>query len=556
MDDLELNGTGYPTDEPAKEPEQTTQIPEQPPVQTPPSGFYAWSGAPQPQQPQQQEMPRQKESPFANSPYVRVAPQQPSVQPPQPPVPPQPVQRPTPPQPPVPPQAAQRPTPPQPPVSPQATQRPTPPRPPRQKKSPLPVIAIITCVVVLVAVLVSALAVGGKFKAYEDRLSAYAQQIDQLEDKLSAANRPQSGGSEQSTATNDVPVRLPSAEGVMTPAQVYARCVPSVVAIHCTGTAGNGFGQLYETASSGSGFVLSADGYIVTNYHVVENSKSIEISMYDGTTYKAEYIGGNEANDIALIKVDAQNLPPVTIGSSSDLIVGDQVAAIGNPLGELASTLTVGYVSAKDRIVTSEGTQINMLQTDAAINPGNSGGPLFNMYGEVVGITSAKYSGTTDSGATIEGIGFAIPTDDVMMMLEDLRTFGYITGGYLGVTVSEVSQEASDLYGLPQGVLVRDVMPGSCAEKAGMRSQDIIVDLGGNEVKNLNGLSRALNKCKAGQEVVVTVYRSGKEVELTVVLDERPQGEEPEVTEPAPTEQYTPWPGNGFMDDWFGQFFG
>ena len=534
MDDLEFNGTGYPTGEPAKEPEQTAQIPEQPPVQTPPTGFYAWSGTPQPQQPQQYEAPR-KESPFANSPYVRVAPQQP-VQQPQPPVPPQ---RPV--------------TPPQPP-----RQAPVPPRPqpPRQKKSILPVLSIIACAVVLIAVLLSTVLTNGKIKDCDKRLDAYAQRIEQLENQLAAVGRPQSG-TQQNTATHDTPVRLPSAEGVMTPAQVYAQCVPSVVAIHCTGTAGNGFGQLYETASSGSGFVLSADGYIVTNYHVVENSKSIEISMYDGTTYQAEYIGGNEANDIALIKVDAHDLPPVTIGSSSDLIVGDQVAAIGNPLGELASTLTVGYVSAKDRIVTSEGTQINMLQTDAAINPGNSGGPLFNMYGEVVGITSAKYSGTTDSGATIEGIGFAIPTDDVMMMLEDLRTFGYITGGYLGVTVSEVSQEASDLYGLPQGVLVRDVMPGSCAEKAGMRSQDIIVDLGGNEVKNLNGLSRALNKCKAGQEVVVTVYRSGKEVELTVVLDERPQEEqEPEVTEPAPTEQYTPWPGNGFMDDWFGQFFG
>ena len=548
MDDLELNGTGYPTDEPAKEPEQTTQIPEQPPVQTPPSGFYAWSGAPQPQQ---YEAPR-KESPFANSPYIRVTPpQQEPVQPTQPPV-----QRPQPPvqppQPPVPPR--QTVTPPQPP---RVNPAPPRPQPPRQKKSPLPVLSIIACGLMVVAMLLLALVMNGRIDKYENLLSSYAQQIDRLEDQLAAAGRPQGGGSQMSTATQDTPVRLPSAEGVMTPAQVYAQCVPSVVAIHCTGTAGNGFGQLYETASSGSGFVLSADGYIVTNYHVVENSKSIEISMYDGTTYQAEYIGGNEANDIALIKVDAHDLPPVTIGSSSDLIVGDQVAAIGNPLGELASTLTVGYVSAKDRIVTSEGTQINMLQTDAAINPGNSGGPLFNMYGEVVGITSAKYSGTTDSGATIEGIGFAIPTDDVMMMLEDLRTFGYITGGYLGVTVSEVSQEASDLYGLPQGVLVRDVMPGSCAEKAGMRSQDIIVDLGGNEVKNLNGLSRALNKCKAGQEVVVTVYRSGKEVELTVVLDERPQEEqEPEVTEPAPTEQYMPWPGDGFMDDWFGQFFG
>jgi len=548
MDDLEFNGTVPSGEEPIKAPPQTPEVPQQPieqpqkPVEQPASepSFYAWSGA---TQPVQKPAPRQKESPFANSPYVTAAPQQPSapvrqetpyvnhtvpVQPQQPrPVPPPPLR--------VPPQ-------------------------PRQKKSPLPVLSIIACAAVAVmlvsTILVNSSKINGLKKGYDERLNAYAQRIEQLEDQLGANQNTIPGRPTLGTATDDQAVVAP-VTGLMTPAQVYTQCVPSVVAINCTGTAYNGFGQYAQTASSGSGFVLSEDGYIVTNYHVVEGSNSIEICMYDGTTYKAEYIGGNETNDIALVKVDAKNLPPVTIGSSSDLIVGDQVAAIGNPLGELASTLTVGYISAKDRIVTSEGTQINMLQTDAAINPGNSGGPLFNMYGEVVGITSAKYSGTTDSGATIEGIGFAIPTDDVMMMLEDLKNFGYITGGYLGVTVSEVDQETSQLYGLPQGVLVRDVMPDSCAEKAGMRSQDIIIDLGGNEVKNLNSLSRALNKFKGGEEVIVTVYRSGSEVELTVVLDERPQDEanQPQVTEPA-TEQYNPWPGDSFFDDWFGQFFG
>ena len=529
MDDLDINGTEPQLDTPTKEPEQTTaQAPQQPVAPPQEPGFYAWSGTPQHQQ---VPVAPKKESPFANSPYARVVPEQPQQ-----------------PQPVAPVQSQSVPTP-----------RPkTPEQPPKapQKRSVLPLLSLLACAASLVLVLVTFLITNSELNTlqniYGERLDACADRIEQLEEQLDAAQFPDTP--QLTPSTDDTPVRVPS-DGTLTPAQVYAQCVPSVVAINCTGTASNGFGQIMETSSSGSGFVLSEDGYIVTNYHVVEDSKTIEISMYDGTTYKAKYIGGNEANDIALIKVDAHDLPPVTIGSSSDLIVGDQVAAIGNPLGELASTLTVGYISAKDRIVTSEGTQINMLQTDAAINPGNSGGPLFNMDGEVVGITSAKYSGTTDSGATIEGIGFAIPTDDVMMMLEDLRTFGYITGGYLGVTVSEVDEETSKLYGLPQGVLVRDVMPGSCAEKGGMRSQDIIIDLAGHEVKNLNSLSRALNKCKAGQEVTVTVYRSGQEVELTVVLDERPQEEEPEVTEPA-VEQYVPWPGNGFMDDWFGQFFG
>ena len=497
MDDLERNGTEPLEQVPPKEP---VEMPEEPQAPDEPICEAA----------EQPVTAPKKESPFANAPYIITPP-------------------------------AEEPT--QPVVK--AKKCCT------GKKHILPLIALLVCVTLLVAVFLLNNQLNTVREDYTKRLKAQDQQIEKLENLMGLL---QNGtGPQYSTATHDTPVRVPG--NAMTPAQVYAQCVPSVVAINCTGIGYNNFGQAAQTASSGSGFVLTSDGYIVTNYHVVDNSTKIEICMYDGTTYKAEYIGGNEANDIALIKVEAKNLPPVTIGSSSDLIVGDQVAAIGNPLGELASTLTVGYVSAKDRIVTSEGTQINMLQTDAAINPGNSGGPLFNMYGEVIGITSAKYSGTTNSGATIEGIGFAIPTDDVMMMLEDLRNFGHITGGYLGVTVSEVDQETSELYGLPLGLLVRDVMPDSCAEKAGMRPQDIIINLAGNEITNLNSLSRALNKCKAGQEVTVTVYRSGREVDLTVILDERPQEEKPQATEPT-TQPYNPWPGDSYLDDWFGQFFG
>ena len=533
MDDLEFNGIAPQGDEPINEPIPASDAPQMPFEQPQSPSFYAWSGV---SQPVQSAAPQKKESPFANSPYVTAAPQQSTVRQENP---------------------YTAPYIGEVPVRPQQSRPGPPPQPPKPPQPLLPVLSIIACGVVAAVLVGSLIVTNGQLTGLRQRLNDSANRIEQLEDQLAANQNATITRPQQNPATNDQPVMTP-VTSMMTPAQVYAQCVPSVVAINCTGTAYNGFGQYYsKTASSGSGFVLSEDGYIVTNYHVVEGSNSIEICMYDGTTYKAEYIGGNEANDIALVKVNAKNLPYVTIGSSSDLIVGDQVAAIGNPLGELAATLTVGYISAKDRIVTSEGTQINMLQTDAAINPGNSGGPLFNMYGEVIGITSAKYSGTTNSGATIEGIGFAIPTDDVMMMLEDLKNFGYVTGGYLGVSVSEVDQNASQLYGLPQGVLVRDVMPGSCAEKAGMRTQDIIINLGGNEVKNLNGLSRALNKCKAGQEVIVTVYRSGREVELTVVLDERLREEssQPQATEPA-TDSYSPWPGDDFFNDWFGQFFG
>ena len=240
----------------------------------------------------------------------------------------------------------------------------------------------------------------------------------------------------------------------------------------------------------------------------------------------------------------------MTIGSSSKPIVGDQVEAVGNALGELSSTMTVGYISAIDRIVTTEGSQINMIQTDAAINSGNSGGPLFNMKGEVVGIVSAKYSGTTTSGASIEGIGFAIPMDDVIGMLEDLKEYGYVTGGYLGVTVSDMDAQDAQQYGLPMGVLVHSVTPGTCAEKGGMKAQDILVELGGYDIKNMNDLTRALRQFNGGDEVTAVVYRTseGGEVILTLTLDSKPM----DTTEQTPDEP----PSQGTTDDWFDHFFG
>ena len=345
-------------------------------------------------------------------------------------------------------------------------------------------------------------------KSFDEKLAVLRQEMDQL--------APGSGGNSVTGTPG------PEVEGELTPAQVYAQNVDSVVALECTVTQ-DYFGQTVSGVTSGSGFVLTADGYIVSNYHVVANTKTITVTFNDGTKYTAKFVGGDESNDIALVKVDAKDLRPVQIGSSDALIVGDKVAAVGNPLGELASTLTVGYVSAKDRIVTTDGTQINMLQTDAAINPGNSGGPLFNMLGQVIGITTAKYSGLTDSGATIEGIGFAIPMDDVYGMLEDLRQYGYITGAYLGVSVSDVDPTVAEVYGLPLGTLVRDVVEGGCADKGGIKVSDIIVNLGGYEIKNINDLSRALRKFKAGDEITATVHRGGTLVQLALVLDEKPQ---------------------------------
>lgn len=339
----------------------------------------------------------------------------------------------------------------------------------------------------------------------------------------------------------------------LTPGQVYSENVKSVVAISNESTT-NYFGQVSETASSGSGFILTEDGYVVTNYHVIENATKLTVLTHDGTEYDAKVVGYDATNDVALLKVEATGLPAVTVGSSDDLIVGDMVEAIGNPLGELTSTMTVGYVSAKSRDVTANGNTINMLQTDAAINPGNSGGPLFNMKGEVVGITTAKYSGTTSSGATIEGIGFAIPIDDVIDMIQDLKDYGYVTGAYLGITVRTMDKDTASAYNLPTGSYVDTVTDGSCAQKAGLQPKDIIVGLGDYTVTSNTDLTRALRKYKAGETVELRVYRSGKELTLNVTLDEKPNTTTTDDST-TPTGQGE-LPSNGDYEEWFKYFFG
>lgn len=338
-------------------------------------------------------------------------------------------------------------------------------------------------------------------------------------------------------------------EGLLTPGQVYEQNVDAVVAIaaYSSGAMQNGQSGTYQ--SMGSGFILSDDGYVVSNYHVVENTETIEVITSDGSVYKAVLVGYDATNDLALLKVEAENLAFVTLGSSDQLQVGDQVAAIGNPLGELTSTLTVGYVSAKDRIVATDGSSINMLQTDAAINSGNSGGPLFNMMGEVVGITTAKYSGMSSSGVSIEGIGFAIPMDDVVDMIDDLRYLGYISGAYLGVMVMDVEAAAQN-YGLPAGAYVDEVTRGYAAEAAGMLAGDIIIQLGGYEISNVTELTRMLRRFEPGQTVSVTVYRAGKEIQLRVTLDEKPRTQNPSQSQ---TQPY-PMPDDEGFEDWYRDF--
>lgn len=315
---------------------------------------------------------------------------------------------------------------------------------------------------------------------------------------------------------NNINSGIPSVpEGPLTPGQVYAQNVDAVVAVICTLTGGQSFG---------SGFIISPDGYIVSNYHVVEGANSIVVNTTDGMTHKAQLVGYDDIYDVSLLKIIGTDLPYVTLGSSDALAVGDQVAAIGNPLGdELASTLTVGYVSGKEREISTDGTAINMIQTDAAINSGNSGGPLFNMRGEVIGITTAKYSGASSTGATIEGIGFAVPVDDIKDSLADLKEFGYVRSAYLGIMAREMDRTTAEMYGLPLGVYVDSVTEGNCAQLAGIQAKDIIIDLGGYEIHTFADLSRALRKLPAGEQTTVTVYRAGREISMFIILDEKPR---------------------------------
>ena len=372
------------------------------------------------------------------------------------------------------------------------------------------------------------------------QLEAMESEIEVLRAELDALSKVSEG--ESVSGTPNV-----TADGSLTPGQVYAKNERSVVLID-------------TDVATGSGFIITADGYVVTNYHVVEDARTIHVVLFDNTSYTAALTGYDASNDVAVLKMEGEKFQPVKLGSSDDLIVGDQVVAIGNPLGELTSTLTVGYVSAKGRDVSTDTTTINMIQTDCAINSGNSGGPLFNMKGEVVGITSAKYSGQSASGASIEGIGFAIPMDDAAGIIDDLMEFGYVRSAYLGVTVYTVQPSDAEMFGRPLGCLVNEVTPGSCAHAAGLLKADVITGLGGYKVESYTDLSRALRTFNGGETTTITVDRNGQKLVLEITLDERPRENQSAApgNDPSgmPENNSSEMPENGTYEDWFKYFFG
>ena len=298
---------------------------------------------------------------------------------------------------------------------------------------------------------------------------------------------------------------------------VVEQCANSVVEIQTESvTNGSNPFQQYVSSGAGSGVILTQDGYIVTNHHVIEDANSITVRTRSGDEYNASLIGSDEQSDLAVLKIDATGLTPAVLGDSTTLEVGDLAIAIGNPLGELGGSVTSGIISALDREMTIDGQTMTLLQTDAAVNPGNSGGGLFNANGDLIGIVNAK-----SSGENVEGIGFAIPISTATDIIDELIANGEVTSRpTLGVSLYNVEDEmtASQLGVDSTGVYIVQIVDGGAADNAGLRSGDRIVSVDGSEVSSASDVRAALNKHKIGESISITVERNGQTQEFDVAL--------------------------------------
>ncbi len=309
--------------------------------------------------------------------------------------------------------------------------------------------------------------------------------------------------------------------------EIAAKAQPTVVAISTSGVTTTIYGPI-QFEGAGSGVIVSSDGYIVTNNHVISNAKSIDVVLATGQSYPAELVGTAPNNDIAVIKIDAQDLPAATIGNSDDLIVGELAVAVGNPLGDFQGTVTAGIISSLGRTLVLEenGSLVelrNLIQTDAAINNGNSGGGLFNSYGELIGINVAKASSNSSSNASVEGLGFAIPSNTAAPIINALVNDGHVSGApSLNISGTSISEQMAQAYqgNLVAGVWIRQIADGSCVLDAGMQVGDVIVEFGGEKVLSVAELNLVKNRYKAGDEVEVRYYRDGNFYDTSVILDE------------------------------------
>ena len=397
------------------------------------------------------------------------------------------------------------------------------PQPPKKHKGGMTGKGVVA--VALVCALVGGLCGGGIAAAVRggtvtDSGDSSSAQVQETEED--------NGSAKDATVFNKttIDVTTNSTSTKMTPQDVYENYVNAVVLVYNQGTTSTYWGQT-ESRSSGSGMIISKDGYVLTNNHVVSGAEKLTVMTTSGEEYDATVIGADEVNDVALLKIEgSEDFPTVSIGNSDKIEVGQQVCAIGNPLGELTNTLTVGYVSALDREISesSTGTTINMFQTDCAINSGNSGGPIFDMNGNVVGITTAKYSSSGYSNsASVEGIGFCIPINDAMSIVNDLMQYGYVKGRVsMGVSVRAMDNTVAQYYNLPTGVYVADVTSGSAADNAGIQKGDLICAIDGDETTSVAALKQKLKDYTPGDSATVSIYRTetGDKLDVTITFDE------------------------------------
>lgn len=332
--------------------------------------------------------------------------------------------------------------------------------------------------------------------------------------------QPEEGGSD---TTGSIGNGAGAANGLSADAlsisQIASIVSPSVVEVTTETISTNPFFPQYVQDGAGSGVIISEDGYIITNAHVISGASQIKVRTSDKTEYEAELIGSDSKSDIAVLKIEATGLTPAVIGNSDDLVVGEFTLAVGNPMGTLGGTVTNGIISALNRDITVQGQTMNLLQTNAAVSPGNSGGGLFNEKGELIGIVNAK---SAEEGA--EGLGFAIPVNTAMEVAQSLIDNGYVTGRpALGIQVLAVSDwQMMMQYGVSQpGVYIVDVTEGSCADKAGLKAGDLFVSIDGNAVTSTVDVTSALDSHAVGDTLEIQVAREGKVVQVSVVLEEQ-----------------------------------
>lgn len=325
---------------------------------------------------------------------------------------------------------------------------------------------------------------------------------------------------------------------------VYDKVNPSVVSIVVDNI------QVGSEAS-GSGVIMNEDGYIITNNHVVEDGDKITIVMSDGTTYQAELIGTDEQTDLAVLKIEAENLTPAEFGNSDNVKVGDRTFAIGSPGGvQFQNSFTGGFISAINRNVTVNDREMTLIQTDTAINPGNSGGALINTSGQVIGITSSKLSSSSMDSTSIEGMGFAIPTNTVKEVVDQLIAYGHVTGRpAIGISGYDIDEMRAMYYDIPQGVMVTAVDTASDAYQKGVKEGDIITGVNGQEITCMNDVNEIKNTMEAGDTMELTIYRSGKTIQITITLIDQADlsGTYSTQEEASPqSEQTNPFGGYGY----------